>query len=314
MKKNIKVFYLILFSALVISLLAFPQQALGYALMGLQLWFNKMIPTLLPFMILSSIMVQLEINTSFMTLFTPVLSPVFWLNKQCLYVIFIGFLCGFPMGAKTCAQLYSMGKITKEEGEYLLAFCNNIGPVYFVGFVLVSLQITNALPYLFGMYGIPILYGIFLRYTFYRNKLHYKNQRLQLTVSTGSHSPLPLLEVIDNAIMGSLRQIAMLGGYMVLFNILNLIPYLLRIKRSILVGFTNCFLEITGGILKISTTNQKSPLVAYLIFTSLAFGGLSCMAQTLSVLKETDLSSKKYILHKIILWFLSCLYYLFLFW
>ena len=134
-------------------MLIYPSISLEYASMGLQLWFNKMIPTLLPFMILSSIMIQLQINTTFMRIFEPILYPIFHVNKQCLYAIFIGFLCGFPMGAKTCQELYELKKITKAEAEYLLSFNNNIGPVYFVSFVLATLQIKEKWIFLFGKIG-----------------------------------------------------------------------------------------------------------------------------------------------------------------
>lgn len=306
MKNLRKVFYLFLFSSLVFSMLVFPKQALFYALTGLQLWFNKMIPTLLPFMILSGMMIYLNLNTAFMRFFSFFLYPVFRLSEQCLYVIFIGFLCGFPMGAKTCAQLYTLKRITKEEAEYLLSFCNNIGPIYFVSFVLTTFSIQNKIPFLIGMYGLPIIYGIFLRYTFYKKKLSWKNKvpTTQTSVETPS-----LFEAIDVSIMGSLRQIAVLGGYMVLFNILNLLPFLLGLKSPLLTGFLNCMLEITSGIIRISSGRETTPLLLFCVFTSLIFGGLSCMAQTLSILRTTDLSSKKYLFHKLILWGLSMIYY-----
>lgn len=306
MKNLRKVFYLFLFSALVFSMLVFPKQALFYALTGLQLWFNKMIPTLLPFMILSGMMIQLHLNTSFMRFFSIFLYPVFRLNKQCLYVIFIGFLCGFPMGAKTCVQLYTLKRITKQEAEYLLSFCNNIGPIYFVSFVLGIFPIQNKIPFLIGMYGLPIIYGIFLRFTFYQKKL---SRKITSPVTTVSLETPSLLEAIDISIMGSLRQIAVLGGYMVLFNVLNLVPFLFGLKSPLITGFCNCMLEITSGIIRISSGREATPLLLFCVFTSLIFGGLSCMAQTLSILRTTDLSSKKYLFHKCILWGLSMIYY-----
>lgn len=311
MKKLSKLFYLLFFSVLILSMLFFPRQALTYSLSGLQLWFDKMIPALLPFMILSGIMVHLQINTSFIRLFTPILYPLFRLNSECLYVIFMGFLCGFPMGAKVCAQLYSMGRLTKSEAEYLLSFCNNIGPVYFVSFVLFTLQIDRKLPFLFGMYGLPILYGLLLRYTVYAPVFASKSGGCPTRTSLPVKPP-SLLSAIDESVTGALHQITQLGGYMILFNVLNLIPFLMNLKSPLLSGYLNCLLEISGGISSITMYQEKTPLVLFLIFTSLIFGGLCCLAQTLSVIRGTGLSSLRYLFHKLVLWGISMVYYGFL--
>lgn len=170
MKKNVKTFLLtLLFFILTCLLLTYPKDSLSFSLTGLQLWFNRMIPTLLPFMILSGIMIRLNLTEPFVRLLKPLLNPILHISANGLYAVVIGFLCGFPMGAKVIADLYGCEKISRREASYLLAFCNNIGPVYFLSFVLPTLGLSERLPYLFGMYGLPFLYGIFLRYTLYKD-------------------------------------------------------------------------------------------------------------------------------------------------
>ena len=41
----------------------------------------------------------------------------------------------------------------------------------------------------------------------------------------------------------------------------------------------------------------------------LSFGGLSCIAQTNSMIKDTGLSLKEYIFHKLVLSGITCCYY-----
>lgn len=309
MKKIKKFLYLALLSALIFAMLYFPSQSLYFALTGLDLWFQKMVPTLLPFMIISSLMISLQLSTSFMRLFSPLLTPIFRVKKDVLYGIFIGFLCGFPMGAKTSSQLYQMGKISKKEANYLLSFTNNIGPIYFLSFVLVNLEITEKMPYLFGMYGIPLLYGILLRYTYYKNLIPDGSKTHVIVSCCNDNKVISLLDSIDSAITGSLTQITILGGYMIFFNILNLIPYLLGLSNSLLGGIINIFLEITSGISILFGSVGNISTLHFVIFTGLAFGGLSCMAQTYSIIKGGDLSFKSYMTHKLIIWALTCAYY-----
>lgn len=300
-KKYKNVFLTIFFLLLTGLLLVRPAESLAYSLVGLQLWFNKMIPTLLPFMILTGVMIKLNLTENFVRFLRPVLNPLLHISPNGIYAVLIGFLCGFPMGSKVIADLYEAKKLSREEASLLLGFCNNIGPIYFVSFVLPILGLHKIAPCIFGMYGLPFLYGLFLRYTKYRNKI---------SVSRPCHPvgkpplPISLLDALDDSIMSGLYSIARLGGYMILFNLLNVL-YLPRVsgQNNFSAAILNCMLEITGGI---SRLGNRAPLAVLIL---LPFGGFSCIAQTYSMIKATDLSLKSYILHKLTLTFITMCYY-----
>lgn len=286
----------LVFCIMTYCILTHSELSLYYAFMGLELWFNKMIPTLLPFMILSGIMVRMELTEGFTTFVYPIIKPVFQVSKNVCYAMIMGFLCGFPMGAKTIGELYTHKMISKREGEYLLAFCNNIGPVYFVGFVQPLLQRQRLLPYLFGMYGIPLLYGLVLRYTSFRD-LSATEQPKQ-NMSATKHN---LFIELDHSITSAIQSILSLGGYMILFNILNLFPHILLKQPPIYLA---PLLEISGGLRMLQNT---LPIYVLLL---VPFGGFSCIAQTYSCIKNTPLSITNYTLHKLVLVLLTAIYYL----
>ena len=295
----------VLFLLLLGCILTNSQISLFYAAMGLDLWFQKMIPSLLPFMILSGTMVRLKLTDKCSMIIYPLVKPIFRVRKNVCYAMLMGFLCGFPMGARVVDDLYVRDMITRREAEYLLAFCNNIGPVYFCSFVLPLLGRRLVFPYLFGMYGIPLLYGLALRYTAYRDLALSQNvpQPASLICCQAEPEVLPsgLLQELDGSVRTSMQNILSLGGYMVLFNLLNLIPHMLL--RKPLTVLAPLF-EITGGL---SLLGSSLPLYSLL---ALSFGGLSCIAQTYSSIGDTDLSIRSYVLHKIILTVLNALFYL----
>ncbi len=293
--------------SLTIIILTLPSQCLSLALNGLNLWFERMIPTLFPFMVLSGVVIRMNLTGSFVKICNPVLGRIFSVRSPCVYGMVIGFLCGFPMGAHVAAQLYGQKQVTRAEASFLLAFCNNIGPVYFLSFVLPTLGLKRPGPFLFGMYALPFLYGLFLRYTVFKDIGKKEGEK------TAKARSLSLLEALDDAIFQSLFGIAKLGGYMIFFNLLFILPALARQAFSLgepfgglLAGGAGCLLEITGGITQLGS---RAP---YLALCILPFGGLSCIAQTYSMVKSTDLSIGEYVMHKMVLTALTVFYYLFL--
>ena len=139
-------------SILCLLLLRFPAQAGALAANGLTLWFSKMIPALFPFMILSGFFLSTGFSNLLARLAAPVLQPVFQTTDACLFCILTGFFCGFPMGARVCAQSLQQKKISRREASWLLAFINNIGPVYFSGYVLTLFPVRTPLTVWLGMY------------------------------------------------------------------------------------------------------------------------------------------------------------------
>lgn len=293
---------LLFFVGMTFCMLLYGGLSAKLALEGLNLWFTKMIPALLPFMILSGVLIGTGLSDSFASLFAPVLKPVLKLSDSCLYCVIIGFLCGFPMGARVCAQSYERGKISRREATLLLSFCNNIGPIYFTGYVLGLFPVEQKWLVLCGMYGIPFLYGVLLRYTIFRQiafeTVPKKEKRARITAGM-------LLTKLHASILSGLDAITVLGGYMIFCNLLNLIPRIFLRRMPHLVSFAGPLLEITSGLSRLSGADKTWAFIV------LPFGGLSCIAQTYSCIKNTDLSLSEYIFHKLVQTMLTAAFYAF---
>ena len=302
-----------LFTALTLSMLLENEKAFSLSLTGLNLWFEKMIPTLLPFMILSGILIRMNLSDSFARLFAPLLRPVFRLSDSCLYVLVIGFLCGFPMGARVTAESLQHGKLSKREASLMLAFCNNIGPIYFSGFVLTLFPAAKPLSFWAGMYLLPLLYGLFLRRMVYRDIPCPVPAAGRCVLSSASRassalSGRSLMAQTQEAVTSALVSQASLGGYMILFNLMNLLPDLFLPAKAVLPrALCGCLLEITGGL------SRLDPSDAFWAFVLLPFGGLSCIFQTYSMIRDTGLSLRLYVFHKCVQTMLAFVYYAVLF-
>ena len=287
-----------LFLCMTLGMLTHAGLCREYALLGLKTWAFAMVPALFPFMVLSGLLTSLGLAERFVTFLSPLIGRVFRCSKACCYVIFMGFFCGFPMGARSVCELCDRGQIGKEESRWLLAFCNNIGPAYFGGIVLPLLRLKPTMPYWFGTYGIPLIYGLFLRFTFFRKQVTNvpAKERIPAKLCFG----VALTKAIDNAI----RAILMLGAFVVLFCLLNLVPHLIVSKPQPIWG---ALFEISSGIQALGGKHMGYCLLA------LTFGGFSCLAQTYATLQSVSGLEHflgEYCAHKLILTGLTLLYYL----
>lgn len=291
---------------LTVLLLRFPALSLQYASTGLRLWFQKMIPTLLPFMILSGILIRMNLTEGVVRFAHPLLRFLFRTSPNGSYTLIMGFLCGFPMGARIVGELYGSGKLSRWEAERLLAFCNNIGPIYFLSYAMPMLGIQKVSGPFLLMYGIPLLYGFVLMRVF--PHFRWKRQRKMTNMVNLSQAAITpqvlsrcakptqpsLLAAADEAILSGLLGIAKLGGYMVFFNLLNIFFVPFSRLSPMVLGLYNSILEITSGI------DRCGQLFPYTVLILLPFGGFSCIGQTYSMISHTDLSIRPYLIHKLV--------------
>lgn len=305
-QKWLRFLYMAIGVYLIFLLLRYPALSLQYALTGLRLWFEKMIPTLLPFMILSGILINMNLTEGFVRLFHPILHFLYGTTPNGSYTMLMGFLCGFPMGARIAGELCRTGRLSVKEGSRLLAFCNNIGPIYFLSFVVSTLSLEKPLTPFLVMYGVPLVYGLFvMRIPMLSNK---STESVKCDFPAALPVQVPqtkgILEATDNAVLSGLLGIAKLGGYMVFFNLLNIlfVPFT-HLPDVLSLGYY-CILEITGGIARCGPDHP------FLVLVMLPFGGFSCIAQTYSMIRGAGLSIRAYVCHKLVQTVITALLYL----
>lgn len=291
-----KILYSISIFIILIYIFINPAEAVGAAQAGLLLWFNVIIPNLLPFIILSNLIIKLNAASYITFIIYPFLKPLLGISKDGCYAVITGFFCGYPMGAKITADLVSHQKISSREGEYLLSFCNNVSPVFIINYIVNESFHSKKLlmPIFLILYLSPILCAAILN-PLYRKGLNQK-QRYEQKVP----DELIDFKIVDTAIMDGFETITKLGGYIIIFALISQmlmhIPVNNEAVKCIIISLT----EITNGISISAKTEIDFGTKFILILSCVSFGGLSCAAQTQSMIKNSSLSLSKYILSKLL--------------
>ncbi len=116
----------------------FPAQVLWGAQSGLALCMNAVIPSLLPFMFVSSCIIKSGFSRPLGIIFSKVISPLTGISPVGCICFVTGLLGGYGAGAKAVLESFEAGQITKEEAEKLLPICNNAGPLFVIGTIGIS--------------------------------------------------------------------------------------------------------------------------------------------------------------------------------
>jgi len=93
------------------------------------LFLNVVFPSLLPFFILSEIMLGLGVVHFIGVLFEPLMRPLFNVPGEGAFVLSMGLAAGYPMDAVITARFRRQDMCTRTEGERMLAFSNTADPV-----------------------------------------------------------------------------------------------------------------------------------------------------------------------------------------
>lgn len=285
-----QILYAIASIAFFFIMLCFPKETLAGASDGLLLWFQIVLPTLLPFFIVTNLLIHTNSIVYISYLCSPLLQRLFCVSPDGSFAVLAGFLCGYPVGAKVTADLVRTNRISITEGKYLLSFCNNTSPAFITSYIII--QNLKAEFLLFPTIIILYLSPIFCSFLF--RKFYHINRQTIVFNDTQDKKAHFSFDIFDNCIMNAFENITKVGGYIILFSILFSLGSLLQITNVL------PFLEITNGIPFIlkHASNFETSYVLTLALTS--FGGLCAIAQTNAMLSSIKLSIVSYTIEKLI--------------
>lgn len=299
----------------VMGLLRWPQEVIEAGQQGLTLCASTLIPSLFPFFVLSSLLVSLNLTRYPGRWLERAMKPLFGVSGSGASALLLGMVGGYPVGAKTVAELYSSRQCTKAEAQRLLLFCNNAGPAFFLGVVGGSILKSVKLGLLLWICHMAsaLLLGFFAERLF---PLQNSTTASFSSVSYTKAAPSSAILFVD-AVKKSFLSVLNICAFVILFGILltfcrlagifDLLTCSCTTVRSVdtVQALFSGIIELSNGIaaLPIRPLSLALPLAAFL----LGWGGICVHCQTVSVLAGSGLSIVPYLCAKLLHGFLSAL-------
>lgn len=275
------------------ALLFFPDVSAAAAREGVALCLQTVLPSLFPFFVLSSLLVQSDVPRLLSRAMAGVMYPLFGVSGAGASALILGLLGGYPVGARTVAELYGRGEIAREEAEQLLAFCNNSGPGFFLGVCGTAVfGSARAGMYLYLIHvGAALVTGVLLR-----RDLGLPRRK----AVSRQRAPFDLAAALPAAVQSSFAAVGSVSAFVIFFmvllrllRLLSLVPALAALPplpRAALFGF----MEMTNGVNALPATRAGFVLCAAIM----NWGGLSVQAQTCAMLAGSALSARRCVIGK----------------
>lgn len=316
LRKNILPCIFVLFT---IALVIFSKSNLSAAKNGLTLWATAVVPSLFPFFVVTELLSRTNVVYYLGKWCDKIMRPLFNVPGEGAFAFIMGLISGYPVGAKIVANLREQGACSKEEGDRMLAFTNNSGPLFIISSVGIALfgDTKTGLLLLATHILACITVGIILAQvsrkrgksfsyiaSSHTTSLHTRNEPITFSQLGG---------LLGNSIQHAISTILMIGGFVVIFSVIISIlkhSHILAGMSNLIVpilsalGFDTNFaipvasgmIELTNGVslvaqIPMKSISQNIVLCAFL----LGFGGISILLQVFSLLNNTDLSIKTYV-------------------
>lgn len=264
---------------LLLLLLIFHKETIMGTEQGLLLWYQTLIPSLLPFILITNALSETNSYQAAAASLPKRLSTRIYE----LTAIVLGNLYGYPIGGKLLNGFVKDQLLSPQRARQLLALSSQASPMFLIGYVhLHILKDSIPLPvFLLSIY-LPVGIGYIIK--------QQKQSSLSQSVSVASGL------CVKDTFLNAVRIMVIIGIYVILFSILLaiLLPYCQHTISRLLLSF----LEITTGLQLLDSLFLSTRLKAALLCALCAFGGLCSGFQVKSVMDPSNVNIKKYLLDK----------------
>lgn len=290
------------------ALVLYPSQSMDAGRQGLQLCANVIFPSLFPFFVLSSLVVELGMARYLGHALERLMWPLFRVSGAGASALVLGFVGGYPVGARTAIQLYEKGLLSKPEVQRLLAFCNNSGPAFILGVAGAGVFGSGTVGLLLYLVHMVSSLCVGLLFRFYGRPVPDNSVRRD----TPQFQTARFSAAFTNSIKSSFSSVLNICAFVVFFTViirllslcgiidgaarlLTTLPLRLDLTmaRQLLTGL----IEVSSGVTALMGEGALSGRISMAAFM-LGWAGLSVHCQVLSFLGDSGLSAFSYLLGK----------------
>lgn len=285
-----KIINLLLFSILIYLILTNSYEIMESIKFSFSLCINNLFPSLIPFMLLSNILIKYDLAHDLSDIFEYIMTKIFKVSKNCSFTFIMSILSGSPSSAKYIKDSMDNNLISIEDCKKCLNFCHFTNPIFIIGTIGYTFLGNKKL-------GLIILishyFSSFIIGFFNKNSKSINNNFI---VERQKNNFINILkESINNTINTLFLILGIITTCIIITCIINNI-----ISINDDYKFIYGLLEITQGLKYLSMSNLSIELKTIISSFIISFGGFCIHAQTFSILDNKKIRYIPYFISRLI--------------
>lgn len=268
-----------------------PALAREAVMRGMRLSATNLLPAVFPFLVFSDLLVSAGGLPGFLTRLPQTL---FRLPAAGCEAILLGWLCGFPVGARCAVQALEQGRLTIPEAERAIAVASVPSPAFMIGAVGVGLFQDHAVGVL--LEATVLLAALTVGMIDARFAKHAEQRRME----TPAEAPPPFATLLTSSVRKAAMTSLHLAAFVVFFSALTAAVDAILSRfgaGGILRAAVGCLLELSTGTAAAAALSDARPELLLCVLSA-GWGGLSVHFQICSVCDGRGLRFSRYYLTK----------------
>ncbi len=310
---------------LTLSLVIYPKEGVESAVAGLKVFWDIVLPSLLPFFVLSEVLLGMGVVHFLGVLLEPLMRPLFNVPGVGAFALSMGLAAGYPMDAVITGKFRRSGMCNQVEGERLLSFTNTADPLFIFGAVAVGMFGRPDLGVILAIAHYMASFTVGVIFKFYKKERKKKEENLseeskpgimrralQALFKARREDGRPFGRLMGDAVKESMTTLTMICGFIMLFSVV--------VKMLTVFGFLGVIAPVVSSVLKVfgmdphlthsifygileidlgtmAASKAFAPLLDKVVVASwiIAWSGLCVHGQIASVIHDTDIRMSPYV-------------------
>ena len=266
---------LFLFFVIITIILLNSNYIINNILLSFNICFNNLFPSLIPFMLLSNIIIKYNFVEELSNYLSFLTSKILKLNKNCSFAIIMSLISGAPSGAKYLKDLYDNDLIKTNDIEKCIKFCHFNNPIFIINTIGITFLNNKKI-------GLIILVSHFIS-AFIIGLIFRNNKFSKINTRNQEIKGKKFVSILNESIINTCNTLLMILGIITFCLIITgIIDCILKIDIN--YKFIYSFLEITQGLKYLSISSFSTNIKAITASFFISFGGICIHMQVFSIL------------------------------
>lgn len=267
-------------------------------ILSFNICFNNLFPSLIPFILLSNILIKFNLIYELSAMFKFVTTKIFKINKNCAFALIMSMISGTPSNSKYLKDLYDNNLINEKDIKRCLNFCHFVNPIFILNTVGLTFLNNKKL-------GLIILISHYISSFIVGLNIKYKNNNT-FNIKLTESSKKSFISILNEAIISTANTLLLVLGIITFCLIITaILDKLLNINNN--YKYIYGLLEITQGLKYLSLSNININIKAIIASFIISFGGFCIHLQVFSILDNKKIRYFPYLFSRFLHGIISAL-------